>query len=309
MTTSAHSLRASSIGRLLAMPPSTSSRPSISTGAIAPGTDMLARIACAMLPRSSTTASPVSMSAATRGTGSGSFWKSVMSHAGVGQDAEEASIDDAGEHALRQREPAVLHAELGREQRLVVVGLAPDGDLLARRPVAEDLVPVGLEDDAPPALAGDAARGEGAADDRAHAGAGDAVHRHAQLLQHLEHADVRDAARAAARQREADARGRGGWLGDRSRVGRLCKHGRRQGRHEYVRDKMPARFPGSIRVHAVPLLGIATGTKPIAGLPAIDCYARPPRQSIARWCSREGRLMTGQARQAIMRAEEGADYL
>jgi len=32
MTTSAHSLRASSIGRLLAMPPSTSSRPSNSTG-------------------------------------------------------------------------------------------------------------------------------------------------------------------------------------------------------------------------------------------------------------------------------------
>ena len=50
MMTSPHSLRASSIGRLLAMPPSTSSLPSISTGASAPGTDMLARIACAMLP-------------------------------------------------------------------------------------------------------------------------------------------------------------------------------------------------------------------------------------------------------------------
>ena len=50
MITSPHSLRAWSIGRLLAMPPSTSRRPSISTGAIAPGTAMLARIACATLP-------------------------------------------------------------------------------------------------------------------------------------------------------------------------------------------------------------------------------------------------------------------
>jgi hypothetical protein len=64
MITSPHSLRAWSMGRLLEMPPSTRSLPSISTGASAPGTDMLARIACATLPRLSTTRSPVSMSVA-----------------------------------------------------------------------------------------------------------------------------------------------------------------------------------------------------------------------------------------------------
>ena len=37
----------------------------------------------------------------------------------------------------------------------------------------------------------------------AHAGPGDAVDRHAQLLEHLEDADVRGAARAAAGQDEA----------------------------------------------------------------------------------------------------------
>ena len=93
ITTSAHSLRASSIGRLLAMPPSTSSRPSISTGAIAPGTDMLARIACATLPRSSTTDSPVSMSVAMARNGIGSLLKSVMPKAGVASTRKNDSIE------------------------------------------------------------------------------------------------------------------------------------------------------------------------------------------------------------------------
>ena len=64
MITSPQSSRAWSMGRLLAMPPSTSSLPSISTGASAPGTDMLARIACGRLPWDSSTESPVSMSVA-----------------------------------------------------------------------------------------------------------------------------------------------------------------------------------------------------------------------------------------------------
>jgi len=93
MMTSAHSLRASSIGRLLAMPPSTSSRPSNSTGAIAPGTDMLARIACATLPRSITTDSPVSISVAMARKGMGSLRKSVMPKEGVASDRKNDSID------------------------------------------------------------------------------------------------------------------------------------------------------------------------------------------------------------------------
>jgi len=93
MTTSAHSLRASSIGRLLAMPPSTSRRPSISTGAIAPGTAMLARIAWATLPRSSTTDSPVSMSVAIARNGIGSLPKSLMPIAGSASTRKNASIE------------------------------------------------------------------------------------------------------------------------------------------------------------------------------------------------------------------------
>src|SRR6185436_9104711 len=52
-------------------------------------------------------------------------------------------------------------------------------------------------------------RCERAADHRAHAGAGDAVDRHAQFLQHLEHAQMRGAAGAATGEGEADLRARG----------------------------------------------------------------------------------------------------
>ena len=45
-----------------------------------------------------------------------------------------------------------------------------------------------------------------AADHRAHAGAGDGVDGNVVFLEHLEHADVRGAARAAAREHEPDAR-------------------------------------------------------------------------------------------------------
>ena len=69
MTTSAPISRATSTGRFIAMPPSTSNRPSISIGDSAAGIDMLARIARARLPEPSTTASPVTMSPATARNG------------------------------------------------------------------------------------------------------------------------------------------------------------------------------------------------------------------------------------------------
>ena len=47
---------------------------------------------------------------------------------------------------------------------------------------------------------------EESADDRAHARARDDVDRDAQLFEHAQHADVRDAARAATAQHESDAR-------------------------------------------------------------------------------------------------------
>ena len=60
----ARGLRASSTGRLSVRPPSTSLRPSRTTGAMSPGTDMLARIAEVRLPLRIATRSPVPMSVA-----------------------------------------------------------------------------------------------------------------------------------------------------------------------------------------------------------------------------------------------------
>jgi hypothetical protein len=87
------------------------------------------------------------------------------------ENAKERLDGNAGDHAGRQRELAVLDAEFRPEQRLVVVELAPDRDFLSRRLVAEDFVPIGLEDDLLDLLRSHA-RGERAADDRAHARAG-----------------------------------------------------------------------------------------------------------------------------------------
>ena len=65
MSTSTPMSRATCTGRLSAMPPSTSSRPSRSTGVKMPGAERLARSALTRSPRPSTTASPVSRSVAT----------------------------------------------------------------------------------------------------------------------------------------------------------------------------------------------------------------------------------------------------
>ena len=70
--------RAISTGMLSAMPPSTSSRPSRSTGANTPGADRLARIALVRSPEPMTTASPLSRSVATARNGVGSRSKSLI---------------------------------------------------------------------------------------------------------------------------------------------------------------------------------------------------------------------------------------
>ena len=77
MTRCAPSFCATPTGRLAAAPPSTSLRPSSSTGGNAPGIDMLARIAVASDPSPITTASPVAMSIATARYGIGRRSKSV----------------------------------------------------------------------------------------------------------------------------------------------------------------------------------------------------------------------------------------
>ncbi len=67
ITTSAQVWRATSTGTLRTSMPSTSSRPSCSTGANAPGTAMLARIATARSPLSNTTISPFSRGSTSSG--------------------------------------------------------------------------------------------------------------------------------------------------------------------------------------------------------------------------------------------------
>ena len=79
MITSTPISRARLTGRLSTSPPSTSRRPSISTGASTPGADMLARSTVARSPERSTTGSPVSRSVASARNGVGSWSKSCWS--------------------------------------------------------------------------------------------------------------------------------------------------------------------------------------------------------------------------------------
>src|SRR5512143_2547919 len=175
ITTSAPICRATSTGRFIAMPPSTSSRPSISIGASAAGIDMLARSERARLPERSTTTSPVAMSPATARNGTSSRSKSCAAD-----------------------EPGLLVDE---EQ--VVVALAPERLQLPRRGVQERALPLEARDELLQ-LRNRHAGGIEAADDRADAGARQIVDGDVQLLERLQHADVRAAARAATGQREPD---------------------------------------------------------------------------------------------------------
>ena len=71
ITTSTFICRAASTGTLSRNPPSTSRRPSIVTGGKIPGIAIVARIASARMPRSSTTLSDRLMSNATQRNGVG----------------------------------------------------------------------------------------------------------------------------------------------------------------------------------------------------------------------------------------------
>ena len=78
ITTSAQVWRAMSTGTLRVRPPSPRMRPSMLTGANAPGTAMLARIDSARSPLRRTTISPFCMSVAMARNGMGSWSKSLM---------------------------------------------------------------------------------------------------------------------------------------------------------------------------------------------------------------------------------------
>ena len=107
----------------------------------------------------------------------------------------------ARQRALEPEEFAVAIAELERERKRRELFLAAEADVAALGTVGQQGGPAHRAELALHLVRRHAARVE-AADDRAHGGAGDVVDRHAHLVQHLEHADVREAARASARQDE-----------------------------------------------------------------------------------------------------------
>ena len=142
MRTSACIARATLMGRFSASPPSTSSRPSNSTGANTPGADMLARMAIAR--------SPLSMQHGLAGLQIGRHrakWR--------GQQVEiRAVAERQGElaqrllqflplnEALRQQDFAVLQAQRQAHQKISVVLFAPECQVAARRRIAKRLLPI-----------------------------------------------------------------------------------------------------------------------------------------------------------------------
>ena len=97
---------------------------------------------------------------------------------------------------------AAFQPELEARRIGARVGLAPDV-LEGKARGAEHLVPVQALQHIVE-LGGVQAGGEGAADQATHAGAGGEVNRNAMVLEPADHADVRDTARAAAAERDAD---------------------------------------------------------------------------------------------------------
>ncbi len=105
--------------------------------------------------------------------------------------------------SARQAETPALQPQREFDQEVLVLELAAEIQVLARRPVAERVLPVHRSHDALD-VGGREARGVQPADHRAHAGAGDGIDRHVILFEHFEHADVRRASRAAAREHQPD---------------------------------------------------------------------------------------------------------
>ncbi len=111
----------------------------------------------------------------------------------------------ASNHTRQQICPLVIDADLRPRQVATGDVARPRIDVRSGRGIVEHVAPVGLSH-GHHHLVGRQARGEGAGDQPAHARAGNAVDLHPVLTEHLEHADVRRAARAAPAEDETDAR-------------------------------------------------------------------------------------------------------
>ena len=158
----------------------------------------------------STTMSPVTMSVATARNGIGRPLEATLQARARDVVAQQVIDSRSADHATGRDDLAVLQSEF----QVIAVGDA--GALLLDRhqfpntriadhglPVdaAEELLQFGRRN----------SRGVAGADQRTHAGAGDAVDGDAQLLQHLQHADVRPTPGAATRKHQANARTLRGW--------------------------------------------------------------------------------------------------
>src|SRR5436309_5007628 len=251
MTTSAPISRATSTGRLRSRPPSTSSHPSISIGATSPGRLMLAR----MRHRTERNRQGVEV------LDTGRPQRQRLQY--------EADLLTRDETA-RQGDPAVLDADLDLRQIGDVVLLAAEGQVAAGRAVVEQTAPVDRPDgvlDLPRRHPG----GVEPADDRAHAGAGDAVDRNAQLFERLQSADVREPARPAAAQGEADPRARPGPAGQGR--GRLAG-GRGVARRRAAREEQEPQA-GRRPACAVPIEPAGQGWKVVVRMTVL-----PPRSTV-----------------------------
>ena len=208
ITTSAPIAFTMSTGRFLTSPPSPRTLPSNSMGAKTPGTDMLPRIATYSGPRSKTTSRPSTMSVATARNGIGRRSKQPASSWRHREPVQQQLELLAGERAGGQAWREIAESELQRNRVDRFLLLAPNGEVAARRLVREERRPVEAREELLQLRRRHARRVE-AADERAHAGRADVVDRHAQFLQHLEHADVGEPACRAAREHEPDLRPRG----------------------------------------------------------------------------------------------------
>ena len=103
-----------------------------------------------------------------------------------------------------QQEVSAAQAERKFHEEVLVLLLATKRELGARWTILERVLPVERAHDALDVVRGEPG-GIEAADDGAHAGARDRVDRDVQLIEHLQHADMRGAARAAAGEHKADA--------------------------------------------------------------------------------------------------------
>ena len=232
--------RAASTGTPPSTPASARRRPPSSTGGKNPGSEQAARSALRMGPSEITTTSPVRRSSAgtEKGMAVSSIRRSGINSAMIASSLAASNMDRAPEERREEDSPADGaeeasqggSAQVARAEEHLLEGVPLEG---AAGEVLEG---------AAPDLSRLGAQGVGGAGHRARARAGDPGDGHPLALQHLQHAQVGEAAGSPAPERQPDAR----------RAHRLLR-----------RDRLS---PGGLRSRLVP-----------SGSPA-GCR-RPPRRS------------------------------